>query len=213
MSQNPFSNSEIADKYEDWYRTDGLQADHQEKSLLKHLMKIFPDAHSLLEVGCGTGHFTRWFQEEFSPTIFGMDSSAAMLIEASKYAIQGLLKGDAVHVPLAANSADLIAFITTLEFLPDPLSAIREAQRISKQGMLLGVINRHSLLGRKYQAKGGKIWGKAHLFTVQSLQKMVRRVCGRQAEITWETTLWPLFQGHLPLPWGGFIGMAVKWNQ
>lgn len=213
MRQNPFTNSEIVDRYEDWYRTDGLQSDLQEKSLLKELLKKFPDAHSLLEIGCGTGHFTRWFHDECGLSAIGMDKSPAMLVEANKHGLRGLFQGDAQHLPLTAKSIDLVAFITTLEFVPDPLSTIQEAYRVSREGMLLGVINQHSLLGRRYRKKGGKIWGHARFFTVKELQQMARQVSGAYTDISWETTLWPRFQSHLPLPWGGFIGMAVRWKQ
>lgn len=213
MRQNPFTNSEIATKYESWYSEDGLRVDQQEKSLLKDLLKRFPDARSLLEIGCGTGHFTKWFEEECGLSTIGMDKSPAMLLEADKQGMRGLFQADAQNLPLAADSIDLAAFITTLEFLPDPLSALREAYRVCKQGMLLGVINQHSRLGRRYRKKGGMIWEHARFFTVQGLQQMVKRVSGEYADVSWETTLWPLFQGHLPLPWGGFIGMAVKWEK
>jgi hypothetical protein len=33
---------------------------------------------------------------------------------------------------------------------------------------------------------------------------------GARVEVIWRTTLWPGWRGSHPLPWGGFIGMAVN---
>jgi len=212
MRKNPFTEQDIAGKYESWYRTSGIRADEQEKALLKELIKKFPGARSILELGCGTGHFTRWFQETCGLTAFGMDASRAMLAEAKRYGSKMLIKGDADNIPLSSNAVDISAFITTLEFLPDPEFAIKEAYRVSKKGILLGVINKNSLLGIKYKMSGGPIWRNAHIYTIKGLRKLIRKAIGKRAEITWRTTLWSLLPGHLPLPWGGFIGMLVKWN-
>ncbi|HEY7870521.1 MAG TPA: class I SAM-dependent methyltransferase [Methylomirabilota bacterium] len=47
--------------YERWYGTRrGHQADLAERALLERLLAPFMAAQSALEVGCGTGHFTRW---------------------------------------------------------------------------------------------------------------------------------------------------------
>ena len=57
---NPFDDSVLAGRYESWYEGPGQAADMLEKDLLRKLLSRFPDASSALEVGCGTGHFTRW---------------------------------------------------------------------------------------------------------------------------------------------------------
>ena len=56
---NPFDDPAVAARYEDWYSGPGQRADALEKSLLKGLLADFPGARTVLEVGCGTGHFTR----------------------------------------------------------------------------------------------------------------------------------------------------------
>jgi len=99
--------------------------------------------------------------------------------------------------------------ITVLEFFRDPERALAEALRVARQGILLGVLNKKSILGRRYQREGGPIWGSARLFTPQELERMVRKITGERVGIVWRTTLWPFWRGALALPWGGFIGMAV----
>ena len=114
MSQhNLFTNSEIAASYEGWYSTTGRRADRQEKTLIKQLLKGFPSARSILDVGCGTGHFTRWFSQQ-GKQVIGLDASRAMLNEAKRFGSKLLLQGNALEIPFTSNSFDLIALITTL---------------------------------------------------------------------------------------------------
>jgi hypothetical protein len=60
MKVNPFANPTMVIGYETWYETVGRRADCLEKVLLRQLLAGFPQAQTMLEVGCGTGHFTIW---------------------------------------------------------------------------------------------------------------------------------------------------------
>jgi ubiquinone/menaquinone biosynthesis C-methylase UbiE len=205
---NPFANTEIAAGYESWYLTTGLLADRREKALLKWVLAKFPQACSILEAGCGTGHFTRWFGELGFKTM-GLDLSRPMLDEAKKLRGRGYLQGDALWLPFQVRSFDLVALITTLEFLPEPKQALAEAMRVGRQGLILGVLNADSGLGRRYKREGGLIWEAAQLFTPAGLVQMILDIASLKVKIIWRTTLWPFWPGALPLPWGGFIGMGV----
>ncbi|MFW5943129.1 MAG: class I SAM-dependent methyltransferase [Chloroflexota bacterium] len=210
FEHNPFADPAVVDGYEAWYQGAGRQADRQEKELLRQLLAHFPAAHSLLEVGCGTGHFTRWFKEQ-SLQALGLDLAPPMLAEAVDLDGLPYLCANAHALPFAGDAFDLVALITTLEFVSDPRQALREALRVARQGVILGVLNRHSLLGRQRAREGGAVWGAARFYTVGELVRLLRAVARRPLTITWRTTLWPLWPGALPLPWGGFIGMAVQW--
>jgi ubiquinone/menaquinone biosynthesis C-methylase UbiE len=139
----------------------------------------------------------------------GVDLSAAMLKEAKKTG--GIyLQGNALELPFQTKSFDLVALITTLEFLPDPDMALKEALRIARQGLILGVLNADSRLGRQYKRVGGPIWEAARFFIPIELERLILEVVGENARIFWRTTLWPFWPGALPLANGGFIGMAVE---
>ena len=208
---NVFANPEIAYDYEIWYQTVGSQADKQEKALLKRLLRVFSTADSILEIGCGTGHFTRWFSQQGMQAI-GLDLSRPMLEEANRFGSSLLLKGGALKLPFSSNSFDIIALITTLEFLPNPIAVLCEVHRVARQGLILGVLNTQSYLGRKYKRSKSPIWKAAKLFTPGELKQLIHQAVGEEAEIVWRTTLWPIWPASLPLPWGGFIGMAVNWK-
>jgi ubiquinone/menaquinone biosynthesis C-methylase UbiE len=206
---NPFSNPEIAASYEAWYLTAGRQADQQEKALLRRLLSGFPAARSILEVGCGTGHFTRWFNDQGLQAV-GLDLSRSMLEEAKRLKSPACLQANALMLPFFVGAFDLVALITTLEFLPDPVQALAEALRVARQGLLLGVLNARSRLVQAYKREGGPIWEVAGFFTLGELKRMIWKVAGEKPTIVWRTILWPFWPGALSLPWGGFIGMAVR---
>jgi SAM-dependent methyltransferase len=204
----------IAAHYEAWYEAPrGRRADALEKGSLWRLLESFVGVGSLLEVGSGTGHFARWLDEQ-GAAVVGLDLSAAMLAQACALDGVSLVRGDACRLPFADGTFDLVAFVTTLEFLECPRDALAEALRVTRQGLLLGVLNRRSLLGLRYRLAGllrPTVYDAAHFYSVGELGRLLRSVAGQGTTVTWLTTLFP--RGwpwpRAALPWGGFIGMAV----
>jgi len=211
---NPFDDPALAARYEAWYAGEGRRADLLEKALLGKLLDRFPDARSVLEVGCGTGHFTRWLAERGLDAV-GVDISEPMLEEARRRGGPRYLHGHALSLPFADRSIDVTALITTLEFLPEPARALAEAIRVARQGVLLGVLNRWSLLALRYRLSGKAMWQSARFFGPWELAGMAREAAGlRTRTVRWWTTLWPIpGVRDLPLPWGGFIGVAVQLHE
>ena len=204
----------VASGYEGWYSTvEGQRADALERASLSRLLRRFPRARSILEVGCGTGHFARWLSDQ-ELTAVGLDLSSEMLAQARALGDILLVRGDALQLPFADSAFDLVAFITTLEFLERPREALAEALRVARRGLLLGVLNRWSLLGLQRRAIGlfqPTIYDAAHFYGVGELRLLLRSVGGEKTHIAWHTTLfprgWPWLRSTLP--WGGFIGMAL----
>jgi SAM-dependent methyltransferase len=211
VMSNPFDESVRAESYEEWYTGRGRRADLLEKCLLARLLASFPQAGTVLEVGCGTGHFTRWFARRGLRPV-GLDISPAMLAEAVKWNGIPYAIGDASALPFADRSFDIVALITTLEFVSDPKGALSEAVRVARAGLLLGVLNRHSWLGFQRRIRAKPPWTQARFFSPGELIGCLQELAGaRLALIQWRTTVWPVpFLRSLPLPWGGFIGMGVQ---
>jgi ubiquinone/menaquinone biosynthesis C-methylase UbiE len=210
MVHNPFADSAVVAGYEEWYQTTGRRADCLEKALLGRLLAGFPGVFTILEVGCGTGHFTRWFSEQGLQAV-GLDLSRPMLVEAIRLGSSLCVLGNGLALPFPTNAFDLVALITTLEFTADPAEALVEALRVARYGLILGVLNRQSLLGWQLRRVAGPIWEAACFLSPSELVELVGRAAGERAvKVLWRTTLWPLWPKPLPLPWGGFIGMAVR---
>jgi len=204
----------VATHYEAWYETpEGQRADELEKAVLGRLLQGFSRPDNVLEIGCGTAHFARWLSDQELVAV-GLEFSAAMLAEAQALDGIPLVRGDARRLPFADGAFDLTAFITTLEFLEQPVEALVEALRVTRRGVLLGVLNRWSVLGLQRRLAGlfhQTVYDAAHFYGVGELKRLLRSVAGGEGRIVWHTTLfprgWPWMQASLP--WGGFIGMVL----
>jgi len=207
---NPFENPSFVEGYEAWYSTEGHQADKLEKDLIRNLIVSFPEARTVLDVGCGTGHFSRWC-EFLGMQVSGLDLSMAMLQEACRLGDHPCLRGNALALPFGACTFDLVIMITTLEFIANPLIALSEMFQVARTGLILGVLNRKSRLGQRLRNEGGPIWSHARFFSpLELLNKVETAADWRKIKVFWRTTLWPVWPKALPLPWGGFIGMGVR---
>jgi ubiquinone/menaquinone biosynthesis C-methylase UbiE len=203
--------------YEAWYTTPrGRRADRAERAHLARLLAPFATARSALEVGCGTGHFTRWLAGRL-PYVVGLDRAPEMLAEARRrHARLPLVQGDAHDLPLRSRTVDLSVFITTLEFLERPSVALAEAVRVSRRGVLVLALNRWSLggLSRRWGADSrGRRLGRARDFTPASLRALTLAAAGpRLRALRWRSALFPgdLFGGQAAIPFGDVIGAAVE---
>jgi len=125
--RNPFDDPALAAGYEAWYETEGRAADRREHDLLGWLLSGFPSVRPALEIGAGTGHFTRWMHAT-GWKVIGLDGSEPMLAEAIRRSGPRYVRADAGALPFAAGAFDVALLITTLEFLPDPARALRGGQ-------------------------------------------------------------------------------------
>lgn len=104
----------------------------------------------MLELGCGTGHWTKHFEEK-GYKITATDISDAMLETARKKGLKAeLVRADAQALPFRDASFGLVTSITMLEFVDDLHAAVKEMRRIlTNNGLLiLGCLNRDSAIGK-----------------------------------------------------------------
>lgn len=208
-----------ASRYEAWYTTPrGQRTDRAERALLGWLLGQFPSARDILEVGCGTGHFTTWFASQ-RPQVVGLDRSPAMMAELHRQQPTLLvIQGDAHRLPFRNQAMDVVAFVTTIEFLDNVELAVSEALRVARQGILLIVLNRLSVGGfsRRFGSQmRGSLLGQARDYSVGTLRRLIRQVGGKHIRgLTWRCTLFPigLWSLQAPIPFGDVIGMAVVLN-
>jgi len=206
-----------AASYEAWYETPrGRRAGRAERGLLEALIKEFPGAETLLEVGCGTGHFAAEFARH-GLIVVGLDRSPAMLAELRRrHPGLPVVLGDAHALPFGDAAVDLALFVTTLEFLEHPATALREAVRVSRRGLILLALNRWSLGGlsrRRGPAARGALLGQARDVSILSLRALVRTAAGaRLSGVRWTSALWPggLWAWRVQVPLGDVIGIAVR---
>jgi len=205
-----------APSYEAWYSTArGRRVDRSERALIAWLLAPFRQAALILDVGCGSGHFTRWLDGERRRAV-GLDRSPAMVRELRRLsAATPVMVGDARRLPCSDGSVDVVLFVTTLEFLEDPAVALREAVRIARLGVVVIALNRWSLggLSRRWGRQSGRpLLSRAHDCSVASLRRMVVAAAGsRLQQLRWSSTLfpWPLSVVRAAVPVGDVIGIVA----
>ena len=204
VSANPFDDPGVAARYEDWYLGPGASADRLEKELLAKALETFPERKTLLEVGCGTGHFLRWFEDRRLATV-GVDISTTMLAEARRLGTSACVATEASALPFADRSFDLVALVATLEFLPDPARALQEAVRVARHGLILGTFNRFSLYALGRRLRSSSVWRRARFLGPVQIRRLVAEAAGSRAEgvLRW-TGSWSL------IPCGDFIAIALR---
>jgi SAM-dependent methyltransferase len=203
--------------YEDWYATpQGRRADQAERALLDRFLAPFAGAQHALEVGCGTGHFTRWLAGRI-PHVVGLDRAPAMLAEARRRSPRlRLLQADAHALPIRSRVLDLGVFVLTLEFLEDPAVALAEAVRVTRHGLIVVALNRWSVggLSRRWGPDARRpVLGRARDFTLLSLRALASAAAGPRLRVSrWASALFPdgLVAGPARIPLGGVIGLSVE---
>src|SRR3989344_1176617 len=136
------------DDYEGWYETArGHWIAQREFDLMMRLLRP-PAGSTLLDVGCGTGHFTRRFAA-VGLHVTGLDPDAAMLDYAHRRGGADYRLGTATALPFDDNSFDYVTAVTSLCFITDAEQALREMWRVARRAALLGLLNHHSILYRR----------------------------------------------------------------
>ena len=179
----------------------------------------------VLEVGCGTGVFLEWFRSR-GHMVAGLDPSAESL-ELARARLGNrvrLSQGFAEDLPYEDNEFDTVALVTTLEFVADPEAALREAFRVARRNVLLGVLNAFSIGGLQYRVQRfykDSIYSRARFFSLFKLSGMCDRILCGPVPTEWRTCFsFPLqllpyihFLERLSFmqrnPFGLFIAMRV----
>lgn len=173
-----FNFDNVADRYDRWYNTPrGAIYDRFEKKAVDKLLKNHNEDKKLLEVGCGTGHWSEFFSEK-GYKITGIDISERMVTIAKNKNIarSSFRVMDGHSMSFADNSFDIAAAITTLEFAADPNAMIAEMARcVRKPGgkLFFGVLNALSEYNRKRKNEAGSPYASANLFSPGKLKRIL----------------------------------------
>ena len=138
--------------YDSWYRTPrGAWIGGVEYRLLSRLLEALP-GETLLDVGSGTGYFTRRFAAD-GLAVTGLDPNPEWLAfaEANARSWEEFVAGRAERLPFADRSFDLAVSVAALCFVREQQQALREMLRVTRRRFALGLLNRNSVL---YLQKG-----------------------------------------------------------
>lgn len=142
--------------YDAWYATPrGRWIGETEYALAARALDARP-GDSLLDVGCGTGWFSRRAAAD-GLAVTGLDPDPQSLdfARANGRPAQDWVRGDARALPFADASFDHVLSIAALCFIDDERQAVAECVRVARRRFAIGWLNRASLLYRQKGQGGG----------------------------------------------------------
>ncbi len=212
------------ENYDAWYNTPrGRWIGETEFALLNELLAPSP-GETLLDVGCGTGWFTRRFAGANTLKVTGLDPNAEWLNYANQHHARrrapqiDWIEGDARRLPFADASFDNVVSVTALCFVDNWPQALREMARVARRRMVLGLLNRHSLLWReKVQTGGSGAYRGAHWHTTDEVRNVLAQLPVNNARM--RTAIFLPSSSSLAralefilsnrLAWGGFLAVSA----
>ncbi len=126
----------LAPTYDDRYGEFGLDGIRQ--ILLTMVERDHPEF--VLETGCGSGC---WMEALYGRVnhLFGLDYSTSMLqIAGQRVTSARLARGDAIRLPFADGSQDLIFCVNAIHHFGDPAAYVGEVKRVLRRGGKIVVI-------------------------------------------------------------------------
>lgn len=204
----------VAESYEEWYQTPrGRRYDALEKELIVQLLGPAQGGR-LLDIGCGTGHFTRWFRE-LGWEVWGLDIERRMLLRAQELSDEKVVycRGDAEKLPFSDESFHVSAMVTTLESTHAPELALLEAFRVSQEKIVLGILNSLSVPALSRRVRGifrPTVFSRTRFYSAPALCTMIRRVSRQlSVPVSLEVASWrKRFFKRFPL--GAFFAVAIE---
>lgn len=165
--------------YDNWYNTStGQFVDEQETTILLNLLQ--PNSQQkILEVGCGTGHFTFKVAQRGCQLV-GIDQASNMLKQAQyklpfddqKQVI--LKKMDAQDLAYKDCQFDSAFSMASFEFIADPQRAYQQMYRVIKPGgtIVLGTIQKYSTWANFYKSAScrGTAYEYANFLTLEQIK-------------------------------------------
>jgi len=174
-------------QYDAWYDTPrGHWIGEAERGLLLRLLRPEP-GWRLLDVGCGTGWFSRRFAAD-GHGVVGLDVDAASLAFARGRASarEAYVRADAVRLPFADAAFDAVISVTALCFVAHWPQAFAEIVRVARARFVVGLLHRRSALWLAKGRDGGAgAYRGAHWHTRAEIAEALRPLPVRDLRFGW----------------------------
>jgi SAM-dependent methyltransferase len=201
--------------YDAWYATPrGHWIGETEYRLASRHLVPRP-GESLLDVGCGTGWFSRRVAAD-DLRVTGLDPDAGWLgyARGRSSLVLNWVEGDAGALPFADDSFDYVLSIAALCFVDDATQAVVECMRVARRRFAIGWLNRASLLHwRKGRAGGSGAYRGARWHTASEVRALFAGLPVRELKLRSAIFLpsgncgarWLEHAMPNELPWGGLL--------
>ena len=115
-----------------------------ERRIARRMLGLLP-GDLVLDVACGTGHFSRDFARVAGDgLVVGLDASATMLERALREPQApnlAYVRGDACALPFADDTFDAVCCFAALYLIEDPMAAIAELVRVLAPGGRIALLS------------------------------------------------------------------------
>lgn len=186
--------------YDAWYDSPRGRWIGDREFALAHRLGGLQSGGTLLDVGCGTGWFTRRFAEA-GCRVTGVDTDAAALrfAQANSPASIDYRIADAARLPFEDVAFDVVVSIAALCFVADERRAVAEVVRVARQRFVVGWLNRDSLLYRQKGRSDGSYRG-AHWHNAREAKALIAGLPVHDLQI----------RSAVFLPGGGVLARGVE---
>ena len=157
----------------------------------------------LLDVGCGTGYFTRGFAADQSLAVTGVDPNSEWLAYALSRASWGerFVEASALALPFPDRTFDVSISVAALCFISDQRTALAEILRVTRRRFAIGLLNRHSLLyWQKGRHGGSGAYRGAHWHSAAEIHQLFAGL--PVSDLSIRTAVF--------MPQGGYVSRAVE---
>lgn len=172
---------------------------------------------AVLDVGCGDGVLTLAFARAGAASVAGCDVDPRMIVRAIGRATQQqqvvqYAVADALRLPFADSSFDLVTVVAVLAFVPNAEGAIREMARVLKPGglLIIGELGRWSPWAARRRVRGwlGSASWRAATFRTAAQISGLAQSAGLRVEHVSGAIFFPpwLALARLLAPWDAVLG-------
>jgi len=177
-----------AQMYRSWYHSpEGRAIEGSMEQLIRTLLRPRP-GERVLDIGCGSGNHLIVFNR-MGLDVSGIDASAHMIQKAEERLGHccGLKTGVAESLPYEDNAFDLSVFINSLEFMDNPLEALREAGRVTRKKVFIGVMNSFSWSGLSKKVQGylgDPLFSRVRFYNLWQVKSLLQMAYG-PVSVSW----------------------------
>ena len=199
-----FDFGKIAHRHDRWYQTRrGAWYDRMEKEAVAALLPGARDGPKLLDVGCGTGHWSQYLAAK-GYNVTGVDVSEQMIqiARGKDIANSRFFIADGENLPFADNHFDVVTAITSLEFMAHPKQVLSEMVRCVKKPngtLIIGTLNALSPYIKEKIRRRTSFYASGVFFSPKQVEDLLSRfgevktqVVGLVPKIDWLLPLSPI---------------------